>query len=65
MKKDTIKTIATVNETADFFGCPRYFVRRLAEEGKIVCFKSGNRYLINTEAFEEFLKRGENSNVME
>ena len=49
----------TINEIAGEYGLARHFVRQVVVSGKVVHVKAGNKYLINSEKFAEWLNTGE------
>ena len=55
--------MATVNEVAEITGLAKHYVRQLALQNKIVCFRAGKKILINVEKFIEFLNTGENGGI--
>ena len=54
-----VPVMKTIEETALYFGLPKYFCRRAVLEGKVVYVRTGKKYLINTEKFAEWLNTGE------
>ena len=54
-----VPVMKTIEETAQYFGLPKYFCRRAVMEGKVVYVRTGKKYLINTEKFAEWLNTGE------
>ena len=50
-----IPTMLTIKETAEVTKMAEHHVRQLAISGKIVCVKTGKKYLINLEKFIDYL----------
>lgn len=53
-------TMLTIKQTAEKTGLAEHYIRQLCINGKIVCCRAGNKYLINYEKFIEHLNTGEN-----
>ena len=52
------KTLLTINETAQAFGVPAFFVRTKVKRGEFPVFMAGTRAYISREVFSEFLATG-------
>lgn len=53
--KSNIKTFK-LKEAAEYLDITEYRMRLLAKQGKIKCFKAGNRYLFRSNDLDEWLK---------
>ncbi len=51
--------VASISETAELFGLPVYFVRRLCAENRVAFVKSGVKIFVNTDSVAQLLERGE------
>lgn len=56
----TAPTMLSIKQVAEQAGLPVHYIRQLCVNGKIVCCRAGNKYLINYEKFIEHLNTGEN-----
>jgi excisionase family DNA binding protein len=52
-----------VKETAKALGIGEYTLRMMAKQGRIPCWKSGNRYIFDVKQCDEFLKSKAMENV--
>ena len=52
-------TMLTIDETAECFNLPKYFVRQAIANGKVPSVQSGRKHLINAVIFKKFLNDGE------
>jgi excisionase family DNA binding protein len=48
----------TINEAAEFFGLPKYFVRQLVLTREIPSIKAGKKYLVNENILVSYLQSG-------
>lgn len=55
MNENKIPEMLTVKDTAKRFGLSEYFVRTKAKSGEIVAVPIGNKLLINSDKFSEYL----------
>lgn len=55
MREFSIPKMATIEETAAMFGVSSYFVRRLVRGGKVIAVKTGRKYLVNVDRFDDYL----------
>lgn len=55
MSENLIPRMETIARTAELFGVSQYFVRKLANSGKINAVRISGRILINCDKFAEYL----------
>lgn len=48
-----------IKEAAELSGISQYRLRELCKQKKIVCIRTGNRFLINMDRLADFLNEGE------
>ena len=51
----TMPTMWTLNQAKEATGLSYEFLRKLCLQKKIVCIKTGNKYLINAEKLRDYL----------
>lgn len=56
MNNKSIPALMTIEQTAAKFGLAKNWVRRLVLQDEVFYITAGNKYLINIELFEQFLK---------
>ena len=54
-KQIHIPQMETIAKTAEIFGLPEHFVRKLVLCRMVVFVKAGKKYLVNIEKFADFL----------
>lgn len=50
-----VPKMASISEVSEIFGVSQYFVRKLANSGKIKAVRISGRILVNVDKFAEFL----------
>lgn len=56
---DNLPVMMPVRESAKRTGLSYAYLLHLCKTGKVVCVKSGNKYLVNVQKLAEFLNTGE------
>ncbi|MBU3203738.1 helix-turn-helix domain-containing protein [Clostridium algidicarnis] len=54
---------AYIKQAATELGIAEYSLRKMAKEGEIPCYRSGNRYIFDIAQCEEYLKNKAMENV--
>lgn len=59
-----IPEIVSIREASKRTGASYNFISKLCKQKKIICFKSGTKYLINFGSLVEFLNTGEKEGIV-
>ncbi len=51
--------MARIKKASELSGITEYRLRQLCKEGKIVCVRCGNRFLINMDRLADYLNTGD------